>query len=632
MASQPRQPADLGRSVFCFVPELFDFIASYLLLVSSRESMEFDPITDSVIKHATSAAVKLAVDACSRFRFFGKTKEVVSDGCRNALRLHLQEVLNWAEGVQFFGMPAPRDTRATTVPLVLSGLPRKFRALNAEVPDDLECSEIDFLNDPSHAVLLGDPGAGKTTTIKRLVLQLLRPELGYEVGSLTTPICLRLRSSSSSFPLHCLIARVFGIQYIPSPEDSRLAPENVAPDVRDAVVSILNNGEFTVFLDGLDEIDPSKFSSVCSQIVEFGLQLANCKVIVSCRSGAYQNDLAGFSTLELKPLSNEQIAEVATHWLGSEEDAGKFRMQAESSGTRDLLDRPLYLAQLLAVFQNTGYLPQQPNYLARRIVLLMLEGWDSKRSIHRPSMYANFDAENKLDFLSCLAFELLIDSKLEFDNFALRVVYERIHNKFALPKNEAEKVANELEAHTGLIVESGYDKWTFSHLSLQEYLAANYIVRAPFDTTTCTISSSYPEVIAVAVALSSDPAEWFVSLVSDNTMASGSQNLRDGFRFATRLAQEKPRFTISSILGACMMRFILKWDLKAAIPLLAITNVRESIALVLPYYGSASADGGKERVFVNEKKQFQLPPRFREDSFTVKSGFLERLNAALTDG
>jgi predicted NACHT family NTPase len=587
--------------------------------------MEFDPVTDSVIKHATSAAVKLVVDACSNFRFFGRTKEVVSDGCRSALENHLQEVLNWAEGVHFFGMPAPRDTRATTVPLVLSGLPRKFRALNAEVPDGLIWSETEFLNDPSHAVLLGDPGAGKTTTIKRLVLQLLRPESGNNFESIATPICLRLRSSSAAFPLHCLIARVFGIQYAPSQEDDRLAQEDVATDVRDAVVSILNKGEFMVFLDGLDEIDPSRFSSVCSQIVELSLRLTNCKVIVSCRSGAYQNALTGFSTLELNPLSNEQITEVATHWLGSEEDACKFQMQAESSGTNDLLDRPLYLAQLLAVFQNTGYLPQQPNYLARRIVLLMLEGWDSKRSIFRPSMYSNFDAENKLDFLSCLAFELLSDSMLEFDNFALRNVYERIHNKFSLPKNEAEKVANELEAHTGLIVEAGYDKWAFSHLSLQEYLAANYIVRSPFNTTTCTIASSYPEVVAVAVALSSNPTEWLVSLVYD-IMDSNSPNLKDGFRFATRLAQEKPRFTISSSLGACVMRFLLTWDLKPAIPLLAITNVRESVALVLPYYGS-SVVKGQERVFVRENKKFQLPPRFREDSFFVKSGYLELLIA-----
>lgn len=595
--------------------------------------MDFEALTESIIEHATGDAAQLTADACARFSYFGSTKEALSDGCRQSLKIHLQEVVNWADAVQFFGMPAPRGTRETTVPLALTGLPRKFRALNSAEAENSTYSENDFLNDPAHAVLLGDPGAGKTTTIKRLILELMRPGSANDSFSITTPICLRLRSSSAAIPLHCLIARVFGISYATSAEDYRLEPQNVAPDVRDAVVGILNSGKFMVFLDGLDEINPSSFSSTCFQIVELSLRLTDCKVVVSCRSGAYQNDLAGFSTLELKPLSVEQINDVATQWLGSMEDAVTFRQQAEQSRTQDLLDRPLYLAQLLAVFQNTGYLPQQPNYLSRRIVLLMIEGWDQKRSIHRPSAYANFDAENKLDFLSCLAFELLIDLKIEFDTYTLREAYGRIHSKFALPKSEAEKVANELEAHTGLIVESGFDKWAFTHLSLQEYLAANYIVRAPFDTTTCVISQTYPEVIAVAVALSSNATEWFISLVSDNTTMGVKENIRDGVRFATRLAQEKPRFTISSLLGACVMRFVLRWDMNAAVPLLAIANVRESIELVLPYYGSAPAkESGMEVIFVVETKQYQMPPRFREDSFVAKSGILGRLRTAMSSG
>jgi hypothetical protein len=40
--------------------------------------------------------------------------------------------------------------------------------------------------------------------------------------------------------------------------------------------------------------------------------------------------------------------------------------------------------------------------------------------------------------------------------------YGKIYDNFGLPRADAAKVANELESHTGLFVQSGYDTFEFS--------------------------------------------------------------------------------------------------------------------------------------------------------------------------
>ncbi|MBY0586828.1 NACHT domain-containing protein [bacterium] len=594
--------------------------------------MECDPITLAVFKELASSIAKLVVSKCAQFNFFGSTSTDISDGCNRKLQSHLTEVVSWSQTIHFFGMPNPRDTPNTTVPLIMSTLPRKFSSSQSELAT---LSEGDLLQTSGHAVLLGDPGAGKTTTMKRLALRLLTSDSDHDSDTWECPICLRLRRINTSIPLHCALADIFGISFGIDPSKSQDALERQSNEIRVAITDILNNGRFVVLLDGLDEVHPQAFNDICAQIVELGYCLTQCKIIVSCRSGAYQKHLDGYSTAELKPLSSDQIRAVTLHWLGTEDLADEFSQQAELSRASDLLDRPLYLAQLLVVFQNSGYLPQQPTYLARRIILLMLEGWDAKRSLHRPSMYANFDAEGKLEFLSCLAFELLLDAKTEFDTFTLQEAYKRIHGKFGLPERETEQVVRELEAHTGLIVESVYDLWSFSHLSIQEYLSANYIVRAPFDTTTRAMSNTYPEVLAVAIALSSDPTEWFIKLVSEPLNYAKSRIIGDGPRFSKRLSQEQPRFSRSSSLGACYMRFALSFDIDATVPLLSIPNVCESVLLVLPYYCSVRVRKNNEsidseRVCVSKDKSYQLPQEFRDDAGIVKPGFLSKLAAEIS--
>ena len=283
--------------------------------------------------------------------------------------------------------------------------------------------------------------------------------------------------------------------------------------IEDALADVLNVTRSLLLIDGLDELETKQRISTENEIRHLSTRLTSSKVILSCRSGDYNVNFDGFRVFEISPLNWLEVGQISAFWL--RDQSPDFLRYLRSTPYADIIDRPLLLSFVLYLYSTEGELPEQPSSIYRKVVYCLLKDWDAERNITRSSKYSNFDPDRKIDFLSELSYVLTYEQKSKhFSEQSFHGAYEKIRSSFNLPAAEHYEVAKELETHTGIIVATGFEQFEFAHLSIQEFLCANYISRSPYPDLLKTYLSDYPAPVAVACALSSNPSLFFVEMIN----------------------------------------------------------------------------------------------------------------------
>jgi len=503
-----------------------------------------------------------------------------TDELEQALRAHLTFVDNWARQVQIQFMPSPRSTQ-DTIPLRLGTIPRRFFAGRGA---GKILGEDDILRQGLNCAILGEPGSGKTTTMKRIASKVLCGEALGSEDDVSFPIVIECRNArwGHTNGLLELLASTLGFDPPAQVDGSR------SEAIR-TIARYLDAGPAILLIDGIDEVPIDTRPMFINELSDLVDHLKSCQIVISCRSSDY-SQIVGLNVLELQHLSTEETWMLASHWTTPDE-AAAFLDAINKSAAVELTDRPLFLAQLLVIFENNcGEIPDQPSALYRIIIDLMLEKWDSDRRVHRGSRYKKFLPREKQRFLASLAHEMSLSSQYRFGHRELMDSYLRIASAFRLPGEEAWEVASELESHTGIIEESGYG-FEFSHRSMQEYLTADHVSRMPIASIHDRLLAE-PAPLAIAVAISSDPSAWLIALLLE--AKGGRRRSRDGLDekvFWARLQQERPSFVPSLDLGLILLRFV-SWDKTYNLPLLQALGVTEAIALAMPYYALKTHSSG----------------------------------------
>ncbi len=533
----------------------------------------------------------------------------------HALNQHLREVLNWSARLDAVDSAAGGDLETDTVPLDLTSEPRRFQG--ATGPARM-LTEDDLLAEPAHYLLLGNPGSGKTTTLKRLARRLFTMSPQHQGDVYQFPIVLRLRELQHGESIYAALASRLGMPYetvavtttVNGLPVTRSETRILGSPIEAVVSNSLSEAGAVVLLDGLDEIWADMRRDTSMEVSRLALNLSGAKVIVSSRTGDLTIPFEPFSAVEVSPLSELQVRDIATRWLSQPND---FLDALRKLPYRDVADRPLLLRQLLLLYKRSGFLPEQPALVYKRVIRLLLEEWDAQRHIIRRSKYAGFDPDRKAEFLAALAYYLTYHLKQKrFNEDQLIEGYRRFCSTFNLPLSDAVDVAREIETHTGIFVESGHEIFEFSHLSIQEYLCADYLVRDGAPRLIRTSLALYPAPVAVAVALSSRPGDWFARLV----LARPDLRTLDVFieSFLSRVMIERPFFETYEPLGFAAMQLCDSISATGGIPetlteFMNLRGVRESIALALRWY-VLPKNLGQNRVVVSVRPRRGLvdPP------------------------
>ena len=335
----------------------------------------------------------------------------------------------------------------------------------------------------SKLMILGKPGAGKTTFLKHLAIQCI----GRMFQCDRVPVFITLKDFAEADSASSSDVGTSGkpdlLEYI----DRLIGTNPVGARYTVPLLRILSAGRALILLDGLDEVRDADSSRVLRQIRDFSQQFPQNQFVITCRIAAREYTFEQFTEVEIADFDDKQIADFSNKWFRSKNDSIKaecFLQKLKGDvPIRELATSPLLLTLLCLVFEDSGSFPTNRAELYQTGVDVLLKKWDVKRNIEREQVYKRLSLKRKEDLLSQIARITFEAGNYFFKQREVeRYITQYIQN---LPDASTDPEALELdsaavlksiEAQHGLFVERARGIYSFSHLTFHEYFTARKIV------------------------------------------------------------------------------------------------------------------------------------------------------------
>lgn len=324
---------------------------------------------------------------------------------------------------------------------------------------------IEVVNELQKFIVLGKPGAGKTTFLKHIALQTIDGNLAEQ----RVPIFIGLKEwSDSGLPLMEYIVDQFEVCNF--------------PDASLFVVRMLSKGKCLLLLDGFDEVSKN-VENVINQIRRFSVKYSKNQFILSCRIAAYNYYFEKFAEVEIADFTSKQIENVVNNWFGKGTTKANLFLKEikRNKSIRELANIPLLLTLLCIAFEETMEFPPNKAELYKEALDALLKKWDASRGIKRENIYGHLSLKRKESMFSRIA-----ASTFEKKQYFLpqRVLEKQIASYIQnLPEAreetldfDSESILKEIEAQHGIFVERASRIYSFSHLTFQEYFTARNLV------------------------------------------------------------------------------------------------------------------------------------------------------------
>ncbi|RJP55665.1 MAG: NACHT domain-containing protein [Anaerolineaceae bacterium] len=350
---------------------------------------------------------------------------------------------------------------------------------------------LEVLKHHSGAIVLGDPGAGKTTFLKYLALRLARGE-GAKIGlSDFLPILLPLAAFANALQTRDIRLDDFIAEYF--------AGIGIDLPIGPMLSEALKAGRALILLDGLDEVrDLNMRNTVVERVVDFFAfhRREGNKFVLTSRVVGYRavrpsaEDLAECTIVDFE---EDEIEEFVKHWTAAIErqaqgNTAVARADAETDrrelldainqnpGVRQLASTPLLLT-ILALMKRQGVsLPERRVQLYDQYVNTLLSTWNRARSLSGRAPGRDIDEIQTVRILAPLALwmhEISPGVGLVGREEMRRKLEELFHERGDVSPHQASRqFLQDVREHAALLLERGPGEYGFIHLTFEEYLAA----------------------------------------------------------------------------------------------------------------------------------------------------------------
>jgi sulfatase modifying factor 1 len=398
----------------------------------------------------------------------------------------------------------PVDLEQVYIPIQLT---TQMRANVDEEADPLRWSEarlqqqLAYATEPwetvrqhTRLIVLGEPGAGKTTYLCHLAFTCAQGKAPSDFAKYT-PIYIPLRELVGVEKLEDALPNVlekFGF-----------------PHAAGFCRRQLFDGRWLILLDGLDELDSQEQYAQVMQLVErFAARWSTGRdtqeqqeqatqsmnnlgdqrptdvprniVVVSCRTYVYAHSpqLHRFEKAEVMDFDDDAIIRFADVWFrtnGAPELTAPFDdLIKKHRRLRELARNPLLLLLVADHFRREWTLPRDRVDLYTDCVETRIATWNNRRGARR----GRFGKAQKRNLLRTLALDLYLEGQRNhFREDELLIQIEDFLSATTDPPGSSAHLLAEIVADSGLLRKRATDSYGFSHLTLQEFLAAEALAR-----------------------------------------------------------------------------------------------------------------------------------------------------------
>jgi HEAT repeat protein len=331
------------------------------------------------------------------------------------------------------------------------------------------------------AVLLGDPGSGKSSLLQYLALDWA------EGKTERFPLLIELREYAHARSDACSDVQNF-LDFLVRGDAADCNFD------RHPLHEYLLHQPSLVMFDGLDEIFDSQLrESTIDRIAKFAKQYPNAKIVVTSRVVGYVPDrLRGveFKHFTLQELDESQIQEFIDTWYklaqGEKPKQEQLKQRLKdaidrSPPIRILADNPLLLT-LMAMLNQQGDLPTRRVDLYNGALQLLLHNWDItvKKLEEDPSLEA-IEVWEKQEMLGKIAYEMQFKEGMAgnlLDSQRLKQILTGYLKEHDFPEYQktAKRLIEQLRTRSFILCAYGADAYGFVHRTFLEYFCAKDFV------------------------------------------------------------------------------------------------------------------------------------------------------------
>ncbi|MBK6571029.1 MAG: NACHT domain-containing protein [Saprospiraceae bacterium] len=295
---------------------------------------------------------------------FIKIRYINPNKCIEFVAQHLQEESLWATQVSFRDSQQAKSLESIFIDLDLFVSPIKLRIETTESIDKIPSSTL-LASSLENIILLGQPGAGKTTSVKKIFVELILKK--YETyKTFNFPLIIRLKDFNHLAPSRYILFEAilnklgFFIESISLPKnDYNSIFEHIFKDFIERLSILL-------ILDGFDEISNKEIKTdVIENLRLISKSLTNSKFILTSRSADYNVFIENSVEYELCSLTHDQVELFVNNWIIDKSKPHTIKLaldlfeKLKKSPYWDTTIRPLTLAHLCALQERNHSIPDK---------------------------------------------------------------------------------------------------------------------------------------------------------------------------------------------------------------------------------------------------------------------------------